>query len=201
VISGVLKTQYLEKLSQTGVNQIIQEPIDPASLKNDLEELILTCKSEEKLNDLTHKIGDFPSAADIRLRPFFSKNLLAPILLSIKEGKKLSLLAIDIEYNETHEYTERDLTKIIKKIFPEIHPLISLGRGKYLIFLNQMDIQDAKFLGETLRDVITHTLQIGIKIGISSQKKPPYANIREMILAAKMALLEAQKKGTTIEIY
>lgn len=201
VISAVLKTQYLEKLSQIGVSEIIQEPLNPEALAKQFEELLLTSKSDEKLKNLKYKITDLPSAADIRLRPFFNKNLLAPVMLSLKEKKRVSVLAIDIEYNEVHEYTERHITEVIKKVFPENHPLISLGKGKYILFLNETPVEEAYFLGETLRDVVTNTLHIGIKIGICSQKKPPYANIREMILAAKMALLEAQKKRTSIEIH
>lgn len=201
VISNALKTHYLETLSEKGVHQIIQEPIDAKLLKIDIEKLFHPSSIEMKLNYLSSKITDFPEAEDIRLRPFFNKNLLAPFMIALNEKKRASILAIDIDYNEIHEYTERDLTKVIKKVFPKNTPLISLGRGKYLIFLNDANLETAYFLGETLRDVVINTLHIGIKIGITSQKKPPYANIREMILAAKMALLEAQKKGTSLEIH
>ncbi len=201
VISGALKTEYLQKLIEIGVSQILQEPLDPPALICELEESLRTQRASQKLGNLGRQISDFPSASDIRLRPFFSKNLLAPIIESIKNKKSLSLLAIDVEYNDIHEFTERQITVTIKKVIPNKAPLISLGKGKYLAFLDGANLEEAKFLAETIRDVITNTMHILIAIGISSQKKPAYANIQEMILDAKKALLTAQKKGTSIEIH
>ncbi len=201
VISGTLKNEYLQKLIEIGVSQILQEPLDPPTLIRELEESLLALKANQKLGKLGRQISDFPSPVDMRLRPFFIKNLLTPITESIKNKKSLSLLAIDVEYNEIHEFTERQITLTIKRVVPKETPLLSLGKGKYLAFLNDANLESARFLAETLRAVITNTMHILITIGISSQKKPPYANIGEMIQDAKKALLEAQQKGTSIEIY
>ena len=123
-----------------------------------------------------------------------------PIYKSLRERKPLSLLAVAIEFNDQHEFTEKQVTETIRRVIHQSHPLFSLGMGKYLLILNETPKLDAIFIGETLRDVITHTMHITVAIGISSQKKPPYANIHDMIRDAKNALLDAQKKGISIEI-
>ncbi len=200
IISKNLKKPYLKHLIELGANGIIQEPLD----KDDLIAHITKAKEynqlEERLDTIGHTIAEHASESDLSQKPLFNKNLLDPIYKTLKEKKPLSLLAVAIEHSDSHEFTERQITETIRRILKESSPLLSLGAGKYLLILDQIALPEAVFIAETLRDVIIHTMHIGITIGISSQKKPPYANIHDMIFDAKNALIDAQKKGTFIEI-
>ncbi len=200
VISGNLKKPYLKQLTELGVNGVIQEPLNASDLITQITSAKQYNKVEEKLDSIAFSIIEHSSSADLRQRPLLNKNLLDPIYKTIKEKKTLSLLAVAIEYSDRHEFTERQITETIKRVIKESSPLLSLGGGKYLLVLDQTGLKEATFIAETLRDVIDHTMHITIAIGISSQKKPPYANIHDMIFDAKKALLNAQKKGTSIEI-
>ncbi len=201
VISGNLKKPYTKQLIDMGVNHVIQEPLDPTDLLKELKNALSYKNSEKKLDMLGGGITDYSTTTDLRLKSLLNKNSLEPIYKTIHEGGAISLLAVAIEFNDSHEFTEQQITQVIKKVFSEQTPLFPLGRGKYLIILNQTKRAGALFIAETLRDVVTHTLQISIAIGICSQKKPPYANIHDMLKCAKIALEEALKKGTTIEIH
>ena len=200
VISRNLKIPYLNKLKVAGVNGIIQEPIVPEELGMQIKNASHQNTIDEKIDAVSQNITNMSLASDLRLRPFLNKNLLDPIYKSLRERKPLSLLAVAIEFNDQHEFTEKQVTETIRRVIHQSHPLFSLGMGKYLLILNETPKLDAIFIGETLRDVITHTMHITVAIGISSQKKPPYANIHDMIRDAKNALLDAQKKGISIEI-
>lgn len=200
VISGNLKKPYIKQLIELGVNGVIQEPLDASDLIFQIARAEQYNKVEERLDSIAFSIIEHSSSADLRQRPLLNKNLLEPIYKTIKEKKPLSLLAVAIEFSDSHEFTERQITETIRRVINESSPLLSLGGGKYLLILDQTGLEDATFIAETLRDVIDHTMHITIAIGISSQKKPPYANIHDMIFDAKKALLEAQKKGTSIEI-
>ncbi len=200
VISGNLKIPYLKKLTEVGVNGIIQEPLDKEDLIHQIKNASHYNSIEDKIDVISLSITPCFSDNDLRLRPLLNKNLLDPIYKTLKEKRPISLLAVAVEFNDKHEFTERHVTETIRRVIKKSHPLFSLGMGKYLLILDQTPKQDAVFIAETLRDVIIHTMHITISIGISSQKKPPYANIHDMIKDAKNALLDAQKKGTTIEI-
>jgi CheY-like chemotaxis protein len=201
VISGNLKMNYSKQLIDAGANHIIQEPLQEKELLEELKVALTYKKSEEKLDRLSHGITDYSTTTDLRLRSLLNKNSLEPIYKTIREKKPISLLAVAVEYSEKHEFTEQQITQVIKKVFIDNSPIFPLGSGKYLIILDRTAKEAALFLAETLRDVIMNTLRISIAIGICSQKKPPYANIHDMLKNAKKALEAAQTKGTIIEVY
>ena len=197
VISGNLKIAYLDQLLQAGANGVIREPLDPADLQNTIAQ---ATKYKKALAAAFQQVQEPSTANDLRLKSLLNINALEPIYKTLQEKKPLSFLAIAIEYSDAHEFTDRHITETMRRVVKESDPILSLGHGKYVIILDQTGKSEALFIAETLYDAITHTMHIKMNIGISSQKKPPYVNIHDMIGDAKKALILAEQKGTAIEI-
>lgn len=202
IITGKLKRVYIQRLAGAGVNGFIREPLEE-------QDLVERIQDAEKFQNLGKKLGGVADTALHTPSPqtlgstmqklFLDKGHLEPFYATIKAGKPISLLAISVEYSDKHEFTEQQITQIIKCVINPVDLLIPLSHGKYVLILNHTPPKEALFIAETLRDVIVHTLHISITIGIASQKKPPYANIHDMIFDAKKALLTAEQKGVSIE--
>ena len=200
LITGKLKRAYIQRLAAAGANGFIREPLEEQDLIERIQEAEKFQTLGKKLEEVADTALHTPSkTGDITQKLFLDKSLLEPFYATIKMGKPISLLAIAIEYSDKHEFTEQQITQIINRIINPSDLLIPLSHGKYALILNHTQPKEALFLAETLRDVITHTLHISIAIGITSQKKPPYANIHDMIFDAKKALLTAEQKGISIE--
>lgn len=201
VITAQLKKSYATELTNVGVNGFIREPLEKGDLFEQLEKAKHYRVLEEKMDVLADTISEHSTSLDLRQKIVLNKNLLDPIYETLKRQKPLSLIALAVDDSDTHEFTDKHITETIKRIIEKKDPLFSLGHGKYLLILDHTPLREAIFIAETLKDVITHTMHIAVSMGIASQKKPPYANIHDMIGDAKKALLEAQKRGTIIEIF
>jgi response regulator RpfG family c-di-GMP phosphodiesterase len=201
IITKNLSKTYMDKLRYLGADNFILEPFDLKVIVNEIETAIKVKMEERKIDQFHPHYTQTENSVQFHEKAFVNKLALTPILEALKKKKKLSVLALEILNLGKSELTEKQVYEVLKRSVGKNYLLFSLSNGKYVAFLDEIDSEGAILLSKSILEIVRSVLNLDMRIGICSQKKPYYVNIQDMLKDAKIALDRTKNKGSFFEIF
>ncbi len=204
------KNKKNKKLEACGILELDTLSENFNNLSNELEERTRKLVESETKRLLNEKLANTDALTDVYNRRFledFSNNYLKILK---REGKKLSLLVIDIDdfknINDTygHEVGDtviKDLVTRINNVIRDNDILVRYGGDEFIVLLPSSDIYNAKKIGEKIIKNINTTnhleekkINFNVSIGVGEYQKED-TNIESILRRADEALYKAKSDG------
>lgn len=211
IITTKLKRAYIDRLIKAGANDILREPLVDEVVAKCLHDVEKRKKISEKLYTIATNMTSLSSSQTeepIKQHFFFDKESMRPFQEAICNNAPLVTLVIEVDQlkllnNEHHEA----LTALLKASFTPKDLFLVLGQGRYIAFLSAISSRKGFMIAQSLKDDVSSAsltsakgdVQVTLSIGLAAQKKPPYASLREMVVAARDACLIAKKEGNSVQ--
>ncbi len=199
--SGGNETQRLIAEYKSLAEKIRERDI-ALSLKKYHEKVL---KSRKKLT----RQANFDRLTDLYNRRYFDKVFEEKFLEAHRHHYPLSLLFVDIDHfkkvNDTLGHDKGDevlrgVAHIIRALCRKDDIVARYGGEEFVILFPNMDVYNAKMIGETIRKIIEEksTQIIGIKVTVSigvATDVNEFINTQELIKKADQALYRAKARG------
>ena len=145
-------------------------------------------------------------------RAYFEEKLRQELKRHQRNGQKLSLLMLDIDYfkkiNDTYghlagDFVLKQVAKLLQKNVRESDVVARYGGEEFVLLLPETDENSAWLLAERIRTKIEETyfgfqdkqINVTVSIGVTTLKPSPFTPIEKVIKEADQALYLAKKSG------
>lgn len=211
IITSKLRKAYIDRLIKAGANDFIREPLEKEDLLDKLQDVEKYRQIQGKLVGIHDTLAPSKGlGSSLKNRFLLDRAAMTPIIKTINEGSPVCVIAIFIDQgDEIPPVLHEAINSFFKSQLRKGDLLYPLGHSNYLILLNQTSIRGAHLIAENMKEAISlnefidedRPIKITLSIGIAGQKRPPYANINEMIIDAKNALMKAKEVGNQIILH